>query len=95
VLHPIEVAFLEQSSGRDRAMNFARLWSLKEAYLKSHGVGLRREPSSFVVQFVDRERATITDPETDQDAIAAGTIWRGLANDWAAISTVILTRPGT
>jgi phosphopantetheinyl transferase len=92
VLHPIETAFLQQSSGCGQAMNFARLWSVKEAYLKGQGGVMRREPSSFVVQFLDRERAIITDPETEQEAVA-GTIWRGLANSWAAVSAVILMRP--
>jgi phosphopantetheinyl transferase len=92
VLHPNEVAFLEQETGAELAMNFARIWSLKEAYLKAEGVGFQREPSSFAVQFLDGERARIEDPEAAHEVLAASTTWRGLANSWAAVSAVVLKR---
>jgi phosphopantetheinyl transferase len=92
VLHPIEEAMLEPLAGLDQAMAFARLWSLKEAYLKALAIGLEREPSSFVVQFASADRAVVTDPEANQEAEAV-TFWRGRPEGWAAISLVTLGRP--
>ena len=48
VLHPAEADWLSGQVELDRAERFARIWSAKEAYLKALGLGLGREPSSFV-----------------------------------------------
>lgn len=93
LLHPIEAAALEPLRDQELARGFARLWSLKEAYLKAQGYGLERDPAGFVAQFVDGERALITDPEADDRPIHASTIWRGLPAGWAALSVVMLTKP--
>jgi 4'-phosphopantetheinyl transferase len=92
VLHPEEVANLRQLSGQPRATAFARLWSLKEAYLKSLGVGLKREPSSFRVRFVDGETAEIADPVQPVPIGDARTTWRAEAGVWTAISALVLVR---
>jgi len=89
VLHPIEAAAIEPLRGQEQAMAFARLWSLKEAYLKARAVGLGRDPSGFVVQFA-ADRAVITDPLADAGAAHATTLWRGHPAGWAAVSVVIL-----
>ena len=92
VLHRDEVALLEELEGRPQAMAFARLWSLKECYLKSLGVGLRREPSSFSVRFLDGETAAVTDTEVRTEVADARTTWRGTGGLWLAVSTVVLVR---
>jgi phosphopantetheinyl transferase len=92
VLHRDEVAMLEGLKGRPQAMAFARLWSLKECYLKSLGVGLRREPSSFSVRFLDGEAATVADTETRAEVADARTTWRGTGGLWIAVSALVLVR---
>ena len=92
VLHRDEVAMLEGLKGCPQAMAFARLWSLKECYLKSLGVGLRREPSSFSVRFLDGETAAVTDPEGRAGIADARTTWRGTGGLWIAVSALVLVR---
>lgn len=46
----------------DRALAFARLWSVKEAYLKALGTGLRREPAAFSVRIAPDGSIVIGDP---------------------------------
>jgi 4'-phosphopantetheinyl transferase len=92
VLHPEEVAALKALSGYPQAMGFARLWSLKESYLKALGVGLMREPSSFAIGFLDGEAATVDDDRSDVPVADARTTWRAVGGVWTAISTVMLGR---
>jgi 4'-phosphopantetheinyl transferase len=93
VLHPSESAMLRQEDGPARAAAFARLWSLKEAYLKALGIGLFREPSSFALRFADRESATFIDPLAPDRVAEAKTVWRTNDGARAAVSTVVLERP--
>ena len=91
VLHPREAACLNAIDDMVRARAFARLWSLKEAYLKALGVGLTREPSSFAVDFIDDGHATIEDPAAVSARVADATsIWRTAGELSAAISVVLL-----
>lgn len=90
ILHRDEVRMLKVMSGRAQALAFARLWTLKEAYLKALGVGFEREPSSFLVSFHNDEVATILDPEQRNDAVEARTTWRATGGIWNAVSTVVL-----
>jgi phosphopantetheinyl transferase len=92
VLHPQEVAALKALSGRPQAMGFTRLWSLKESYVKALGVGLKREPASFAISFVDGEAATVRDEGATAEVADARTTWRAVAGEWTAISTVVLQR---
>jgi phosphopantetheinyl transferase len=92
VLHETEAAFLAGLAGEAGAVAFARLWSLKEAYLKALGVGLSREPSSFAVSFIDGESATFHDPGASARVAEVGTIWRAAGGTRAAVSAVILER---
>lgn len=92
VLHPAEVTMLEGLAGHARAPAFARLWSLKESYLKSLGVGLGREPSSFAVRFRDGETAEVEDPVAAHEVADARTAWRSAGGVWSAVSTVVLVR---
>jgi 4'-phosphopantetheinyl transferase len=71
VLHPAERQALAPIAEAERARAFARLWSVKEAYLKALGVGLAREASSFAVHCRDAERATIEDPFGPPVAVAS------------------------
>ena len=92
VLHRDEVAMLENLKGKPQAMAFARLWSLKECYLKSLGVGLRREPSGFSVRFLDGETAAVEDPVVRSEVADARTAWRSAGGLWVAVSAVVLVR---
>jgi 4'-phosphopantetheinyl transferase len=92
VLHPAEAEMLRALAGRPQAMAFARLWSLKECYLKSLGVGLGREPASFAVRFRDSELAEIDDPVASSETADARTTWRSAGGVWSAVSAVVLVR---
>jgi phosphopantetheinyl transferase len=93
VLHAREAALLQPLQGKTRAAAFARLWSIKEAYLKAQGVGLSREPTSFAVRFVDDGTAAVHDPSAPAPAEEIATTWRGAGGAWAAVSTVVLKAP--
>jgi 4'-phosphopantetheinyl transferase len=90
VLHARDTALLEPLRGHARAAAFARLWSIKEAYLKALGVGLSREPASFAVRFLDDKTAAVHDPSASAQVEEIATTWRGAAGAWAAVSTVVL-----
>jgi phosphopantetheinyl transferase len=92
VLHPDEAKMLEALAGPAQAMAFARLWSLKECYLKSLGVGLKREPASFAIRFRDGVVAAVDDPAGHAEIADARTTWRSAGGMWIAISTVVLVR---
>ena len=91
-VHADEIALLRALSPGERAAAFARIWSLKEAYLKAAGTGLAREPASFAVSFVDATRAAIADPEAVPALAAVETRWQRDARAAAAVSAVILAR---
>jgi len=91
-LHPAEAETLRALEGRPRAAAFARLWSLKESYLKALGVGLRREPASFAVRFLDGEIAAIEDRTAAATVVDARTTWRAVDGVWNAASAVVLGR---
>jgi phosphopantetheinyl transferase len=90
VLRPSEAEMLQGLKGRPRSMAFARLWSLKECYLKSLGLGLGREPSTFAVRFLDGELAAVDDPIASARVAYARTAWRSAGGVWSAVSTVVL-----
>lgn len=92
VLHPSEAAMLIRVDETARARSFARLWSLKEAYLKALGLGLSREPASFAIHFLDNETAAVEDRSGPQERIDARTIWREVDGAPVAISTVVIER---
>lgn len=98
VLHPDERADLEALAHEPRAAAFARLWSLKEAYLKALHWGLARDPAGFAVRFLDESVARIDDPDGARAVSEATTVWRGSdrhadALSVAAISVVLLAPP--
>ena len=92
VLHEAEAAILRALQGTARASAFARLWSLKEAYVKALGVGLSQEPSSFAASFLDEESAILRDPANPARIAEAWTTWRTAGEASAAIAVVILDR---
>ncbi len=90
VLHPDEALFLKALPAAERARAFARLWAVKEAYLKALRLGLSREPSTFRVQLLE-EGARVDDPERG----GAGAVIRMVARDgreWA-VAVVVLPLP--
>lgn len=88
VLHPGERAALEAAA--DPACAFARLWSLKEAYLKAIGSGLNRDPAQFEVRLGERMAARIVDPGEPRPILAAATVWRTQTGTRYAVSAVLL-----
>ena len=89
VLHPAEGAFLTPLHGEAQARAFARLWSLKEAYVKALRVGLR-EADSFAVHLRDNS-ALIDDPLASAHVADALTVWRSAEGRCAAVSAVVMT----
>jgi phosphopantetheinyl transferase len=90
VLHPRERADLAARAGLERASAFARLWTLKEAYLKACHWGLARDPAAFQVRVLDETRAHIDNPGEENPPGEATTIWRHAGGQVAAISVVLL-----
>ena len=90
VLHVAEAAALRTLPDTARASAFARLWSLKEAYLKALGTGLAREPSSFAVHLTGEGTATIEDPDAPAMQVETSTVWRGAGERRVAVSAVLL-----
>ena len=89
-LHRDEAAMLRALHGQPQAMALARLWSLKESYLKALGLGLGREPASFAVRFRDGELAQIDDPVAQVPVGDARTTWRSVGKVRSAVSAVVL-----
>ena len=75
VLHPDEAADLRGRPGGERPRAFARLWTVKEAYLKALGTGLSRDPASFRVIMIDPRAACVADPVITGLEARAETRW--------------------
>ena len=93
VLHPAEAAGLRALAGEDRPAAFARLWSVKEAYLKALRVGLSRDPSRFAVRFVSACEAVVEAPPDWRPARNARTGWRLCTGMRFAVSVVVTDPP--
>jgi 4'-phosphopantetheinyl transferase len=87
VLHDKERDYLESQSGRGRAMAFAKIWTLKEAYLKALALGLSRDTRTFSVIPTD-DGGIIEDGFTKAKVVQALTTWRTIHGEWAAVSMV-------
>jgi phosphopantetheinyl transferase len=92
VLHPGEATILARHEVHARPAAAARLWSLKEAYLKALGLGLSREPTSFAVRLIDDDAAAFEDPQVSMRVAEAETTWRAQDALRAAVSMVVLER---
>jgi phosphopantetheinyl transferase len=90
ILHPVERTRLEAIPAGDRARAFARLWSVKEAYLKALRWGLTRPPDEIRVDFIDHQNATVDDPYESRSVRQATTVWREAGGSLAALSAVLL-----
>lgn len=62
-LHPRERTALLALPAATRALDFARLWSAKEAYVKALGLGFVRAPESFCVILGEDESLAVDDPD--------------------------------
>jgi len=62
VLHPEEGDWLLTLPQERRPLNFARLWSAKEAYVKALGTGFLRPPESFGVTLLPGGELLVRDP---------------------------------
>ena len=93
VLHPDEVSWLARENDAARAQSFARLWSVKEAYLKALGIGLAREPASFAVRCIGADAAAVDDSSAPLASVDVRTVWRETAGLRAAVSAVLIEGP--
>ena len=73
VLAPVEAAILRALPESERGPAFARLWTVKEAWTKALGLGLRRDPRTFAVSGFERPGAqpAISDPDVAPPATIA------------------------
>lgn len=92
VLHPDEVRGLRACPAAERPAQFARLWALKEAYVKALGTGFRREPTSFCVTPVGEAEAAVVDREAGPFVARAATAWSG--QRCAVFACVVLAQSG-
>jgi 4'-phosphopantetheinyl transferase len=90
VLHPAEIAWLTGLGPGDRAQEFARLWTVKEAYLKALGTGLARDTRAFAVALDQPSSARITDPDATHPVEHASTVWVQAGHVLAAAAVVVL-----
>ena len=74
VLHASERAWLEGLAARERHAAFLQIWTVKEAYLKMLGLGLRVEPAGLVARVGAGGRACIA--ASDEIGPAALAEWR-------------------
>ena len=92
VLHADEAAALrELRSGVVRDCAFARIWTVKEAYLKARGTGLARGPESFAVTLLDGATARVDDPLAEI-RVSADTTW---PVPGSVVASVVLLDPGS
>jgi hypothetical protein len=94
VLHPTEAGALRPLQTVNRARAFARLWSVKEAYVKALRIGIR-EADSFAVRLREDGTALIDDPLGPGRVAEVRTIWRSAGPAHAAVSAVVLDPPRT
>lgn len=88
VLHPREVAALQEQPADQLPLAFLRLWTVKEAYVKALGLGLSREPSSFCVTLREGT-AAIDDPLTsDRPPVVATRVIQSLGPADIVVSCV-------
>lgn len=87
VLHPKEKAALRAAPDHRRAEAFLRLWTVKEAYLKALGLGLRREPADICVE-PRGESFRLADADRETRLIEAR-LWRGEAGGQAALCALV------
>lgn len=92
VLHEAEAAWLRSLDDAGRVAAFARIWSLKEAYLKALGTGLARAPDSIAVD-LRGSSPVIDDPLEKRQVAEAHTVWRAFGERRVAISMVTLAPP--
>jgi len=93
-LHRTEAELLKPLRGEAQARAFARLWSVKEAYVKALRAGLR-EADSFAVRLREDGTALIDDPLGPGRVAEVRTIWRNAGPAHAAVSAVVLDPPRT
>jgi phosphopantetheinyl transferase len=90
VLHPDEARFLRALLPDKVPRGFARLWAVKEAYLKALRRGLSREPSTFSVTLL-ADGARIDDPGQGGALVETRWVSRGV-REWA-VAVVLLPSP--
>ena len=75
ILHARERAWLDGLAGDARHAAFMHIWTVKEAYLKMLGLGLRIEPSNVAVRIEANGRAGVAAGGRGRPAAAAN-CWR-------------------
>lgn len=89
-LHPDEQRLLRALPAPERPAASARLWAVKEAYVKALGTGFGREPTGFRVEFIGAAGARVTDPGAG-GSVKAATAWS--EDGFAAFACVVLASP--
>lgn len=89
-LHPAEARALKRLCADERARVFARIWSVKEAYLKALRLGLSREPADIMIEPLEDGRARISDSLDSTPVVSVETVWRRAGSDLTAVSVVLL-----
>ena len=90
VLHPDERLSLEALLAPERAPAFARLWSLKEAYLKALAVGFNKPTETFAIRLAGAQAAVIEDSASLTHVLGAQTRWVSAGERLYAVSAVWL-----
>jgi phosphopantetheinyl transferase len=92
ILHARERDWLLLQGAGERPESFLALWCAKEAYLKTIGLGLRREPAEIAVCLADRDRVSIEDagrPAPLETAFVTRTNAHGIP---AILACIVLAR---
>jgi hypothetical protein len=92
VLHPAERHHLRALAAESRAVAAARLWSVKEAYLKAIRRGLSRDPASFAVLGLNGARPLIDDPLAPAPVVHLATRTIAAGETTAMVAVVVLGR---
>ena len=87
VVHAREEAVLRALPEERRPEEFLRLWTVKEAYLKALGLGLRREPAELCVA-MRGETFEITDAGRKTD-LGEARLWRGAAGGRSLLCALV------
>lgn len=91
---PSEAALVEQAPATEQADVFLRLWTLKEAYVKACGRGLRVPLEQFAFVLTDPPQVTFA-PELAEDP-ARWQFWQwATPTHWLALATPTLLRERT
>jgi len=62
-----EYEYIEKSDNKN--MDFFRMWTIKEAYMKYLALGMKKPLDSFSISFIDDEKSKIYDKELEKEIL--------------------------